>query len=61
MTNHELRRDNIAEFDPDMKTWSDNPSTAWYYEAVQEATNSHDYTRDTATNAETWINKHNAE
>ena len=26
-----------------MKVWPDNPETAWYYEAVQEATNSHDY------------------
>lgn len=30
-----------------MKTWSDNMDTsAWYYAAVQEATNSHDYTLD---------------
>ena len=28
---------------PDMKVWPDNLETAWYYEAVQEATNSHDY------------------
>ena len=27
----------------DMKVWPDNPETAWYYEAVQEATNSHQY------------------
>ena len=26
-----------------MKLWVDNPSTMWYYEAVQEATNGHDY------------------
>lgn len=26
-----------------MKVWADNPSTMWYYEAVQEATNGHDY------------------
>lgn len=26
-----------------MKVWPDNLETAWYYEAVQEATNSHDY------------------
>lgn len=26
-----------------MKVWVDNPSTMWYYEAVQEATNGHDY------------------
>ena len=28
----------------DMVQWIDNDSSAWYYEAVQEATNSHDYT-----------------
>ena len=28
-----------------MTTWSDNPADAWYFEAVQEATNSHDYKR----------------
>ena len=26
-----------------MVKWPDNPETAWYYEAVQEATNGHDY------------------
>ena len=26
-----------------IKTWSDNPKTAWYYEAVQEATSEHIY------------------
>ncbi|MGI6205345.1 MAG: S-layer homology domain-containing protein [Anaerovoracaceae bacterium] len=31
-------------------TWSDNlDKTAWYYIAVQEATNSHDYTRENLT------------
>lgn len=30
---------------PDMVKWRDNDPDAWYYEAVQEATNSHDYTR----------------
>ena len=38
---------------PEMKKWSDNPEGTWYYEAVQEATNEHDYTRD-ETNVETW-------
>ncbi len=28
-----------------MAVWSDNPPDAWYYEAIQEATNSHDYER----------------
>ena len=31
----------------DMITWPDNPETAWYYEQVQEATNSHTYTMHT--------------
>lgn len=26
-----------------MIVWPDNPESAWYYEAVQEATNSHNY------------------
>lgn len=31
---------------PGMITWSDNANPAmWYYDAIQEATNSHDYTR----------------
>ena len=30
---------------PDMVTWSDNRPGTWYYEAVQEATNSHEYVR----------------
>ena len=30
---------------PDMVTWTDNRPDAWYYEAVQEATNSHTYAR----------------
>ncbi len=30
---------------PDMITWVDNRPDAWYYEAVQEATNSHTYVR----------------
>ena len=31
----------------DMIVWPDNPETAWYYEQVQEATNSHTYTMHT--------------
>ncbi len=31
----------------DMITWPDNPETVWYYEQVQEATNSHEYTMNT--------------
>ena len=30
---------------PDMQTWPDNQPGTWYYEAVQEATNSHEYIR----------------
>lgn len=41
----------------DMVTWPDNPISAWYYEAVQEATNSHDYQRDELGVTETWTGK----
>lgn len=54
LINRVLGRDNIASMHADMKIWPDNPSTAWYYEAVQEATNSHDYTRNSSTSAESW-------
>ena len=37
-----------------MITWPDNPPDAWYYLAVQEATNSHDYDRKADTVHETW-------
>ena len=37
-----------------MIRWPDNPETAWYYEAIQEATNSHDYDRETIIDFETW-------
>ncbi len=38
----------------DMITWPDNPKTAWYYAAVQEATNSHEYVRASVTDLEQW-------
>ena len=38
---------------PEMKKWTDNPKSEWYYEAVQEATNEHEYERD-ELNVETW-------
>ena len=39
-----------------MITWPDNMDTSkWYYAAVQEATNSHEYTVDQTTGKETWI------
>ncbi|MFD1268350.1 S-layer homology domain-containing protein [Paenibacillus motobuensis] len=37
----------------DAKKWPDNPATSWYYEDVIEATNNHDYSRDT-DDYETW-------
>lgn len=48
--NRMLGRDKIMAEDlhEDMVRWSDNPSDAWYYEAVQEATNSHEYERYTS-------------
>jgi len=40
---------------PNMVTWSDNLDPAkWYYLAVQEATNSHDYRRE-ADGFEIWL------
>ena len=39
----------------DMVKWPDNSNpNAWYYEPVQEATNSHDYERVNNTSPETW-------
>lgn len=35
-------------------SWPDNPKDAWHYEAVQEATNSHNYDRENPTQYETW-------
>ncbi|SHH12652.1 conserved repeat domain-containing protein/Listeria/Bacterioides repeat-containing protein [Anaerosphaera aminiphila DSM 21120] len=38
-----------------MKTWTDNSNrNAWYYAQIQEATNSHTYTRASKTNIEIW-------
>ena len=41
----------------DMNMWPDNLRTAWYYAAVQEATNSHEYQRATFTDYEQWVAK----
>ena len=43
----------------EMNTWSDNPTSAWYYEAIQEATNSHDYRMVTedGERVENWTEK----
>ena len=39
----------------DMIVWPDNPDGAWYYEDVQEATNSHSYEwRNTQHTSEEW-------
>ena len=38
----------------DMVTWSDNLPSDWYYEAIQEATNSHDYERPETEEFEEW-------
>lgn len=60
MINRVLRR--LPETDedllPDMKVWPDNPSSAWHYLAMQEATNGHDYTRKDNVH-EQWIVLHN--
>ncbi|SHH12564.1 polymorphic outer membrane protein repeat-containing protein [Anaerosphaera aminiphila DSM 21120] len=38
-----------------MKKWTDNSNkNAWYYAQIQEATNSHTYTRSSKTSIETW-------
>ncbi len=58
----------------EMTRWPDNPQSAWYYAAIQEATNSHDYTMtddhevwtalrnniDWAAAEKDWINRHRA-
>lgn len=45
LLNRVLGRDAVNEesFLSDMRTWTDNPQGTWYYLAIQEATNSHDY------------------
>lgn len=58
IVNNTLRRTPVnASFAglKDMITWSDNmDTTKWYYAAVQEATNSHDYKRSSISAPETW-------
>ena len=41
------RHPDADHFLADMITWPDNLESAWYYEQVQEATNSHEYTMHT--------------
>ena len=38
----------------DMIRWPDNPKSAWYYEDIQEATNSHDYRWNSGKSYEIW-------
>ena len=38
----------------DMVTWPDNPKSAWFYEDIQEATNSHDYRWNSGKRYEIW-------
>lgn len=51
--NRVLGRTSIDKMHGDMTTWTDNSNTKWYYRAVQEATNSHEYERD-ANGFEYW-------
>ena len=45
------------KFKDDMIKWPDNADASkWYYAQVQEATNSHEYDRETKETAETWTN-----
>jgi len=55
LINRVLGRDRVdaSSLHPDMVTWWDNEPGTWYYFAIQEATNSHEYTRD-AAGFETW-------
>ena len=53
LINQVLKRDKITAMHDDMIVWPDNPAGAWYYEAIEEATNSHDYSRST-NGYETW-------
>ncbi len=41
----------------EMINWPDNAVSAWYYEAVQEATNSHEYSRASTTAKEQWTKR----
>ena len=56
MINRVLQRlpESAEDLLPDMTVWPDNPPERWYYLAVQEATNSHAYTRKDDGVHETW-------
>ena len=49
-----IRRVDEEGIHADAKIWIDNPSDAWYFYEVEEATNSHDYTRRADGLTETW-------
>lgn len=55
LVNNVLQRKPDADhmFDSMIK-WPDNPEGTWYYEAIQEATNSHDYDLFEDAEYETW-------
>ena len=55
LVNNVLQRKPDADHMLDtMIEWPDNPESAWYYEAIQEATNSHDYDLFEGAEYETW-------
>ncbi|MDD2496081.1 MAG: S-layer homology domain-containing protein, partial [Tissierellia bacterium] len=55
LINNVLGRAVIEEnIHPGAMFWPDNPSTEWYFEAVMEATNSHDYVYEEITLLELW-------
>ncbi|MFQ6832778.1 S-layer homology domain-containing protein [Butyricicoccus pullicaecorum] len=55
LVNNVLQRKPHADHMLDtMIKWPDNPEGAWYYEAIQEATNSHDYDLFEDAEYETW-------
>ena len=55
LVNNVLGREPHADYMlDDMITWPDNPKSAWYYEDIQEATNSHDYRWSSSKSYEIW-------
>lgn len=55
LVNNVLQRKPDADHMLDsMIKWPDNPEGTWYYEAIQEATNSHDYDLFEDAEYETW-------
>ena len=55
LVNNVLGREPHADYMlDDMITWPDNPKSAWYYEDIQEATNSHDYRWGSGKRYEIW-------